>query len=129
MGERPQQGEAGSSTLELVLVLYTALLMIMLVMQFALIFHAREVAETAAQEGLEAIQAADATLSDGRRRAQALLAETGGVRNSQVEATRGVDSAQVIVVGQAPSVVGWVRPAVFGRAQGPVERFVPEPQR
>ncbi len=128
MGERAGE-EAGSSTLELVLVLYTALLMIMLVLQFALVFHAREVAQAAAQDGLEAAQAADGTDSDGRRRAQALLAEAGGVRDPRVEVTRRTDSARVVVVGQAPSIVPLVSTGVSGQAHGPIERFVPENER
>jgi hypothetical protein len=105
------------------------LLIILLIVQFGLWQHARQVAVAAAQEGLSAAQVPAGTSASGQARAEAFLAEAGGIREPVVAAQRSELAARVDVRGTAPSVIPGATIQVRGVAQGEVERFIPEPGR
>jgi Flp pilus assembly protein TadG len=65
--------EAGIATVEAVLVFPVLLLVIMVVFQFALWYHASGLATAAAQDGARAARAEGATARDGQDRANGLL--------------------------------------------------------
>lgn len=121
--------EAGSSTTELVLLMPVVLLLVMLIVQFGLWLHARQVATAAAQEGLSAVQRVAGSEADGQERIDAFLAEAGGLRDVAVTIVREIESASVEVRGSTPAVVPGMHLGVTIAVQGPVERFVPEPER
>jgi len=100
----------------------------LLVIQFALLWHARHLAQGAAREGLLAASAWQGTAADGTSTAQTFVAQVapnllGGV---QVSSSRGAATATVQVSGQLTSPFPLV-PAlqISESASGPVERFVP----
>ncbi|MDP8931785.1 MAG: pilus assembly protein [Actinomycetota bacterium] len=121
--------QTGSSTTELVLLMPVVLLLVLLIVQFGLWLHARQVVATAAQEGAATAQKERGTAGAGRARAEAFLAEAGGIRSPQVQAQRSDTSARVSVQGVAPAALPGMAFDVEAIAEGPVERFVPEPQR
>jgi Flp pilus assembly protein TadG len=119
--------EAGSITLEIVVLMPAIFAVIFGVVQGAFVYHARHVALAAASEGLAVAAGADSTAEAGRRAASDFLQEAGGsavLIATSVTAGRSAVSAEVTVAGQAPSLVpgvsGW---AVSQTASGPVERF------
>lgn len=121
--------DAGTSTTELVLVMPVVLLMVMLAVQFGLYLHAAQVVEAAAQEGLEAARGEDDLASEGESGVGSFLDMTGGVTASTVTVERSAAEVRVAVTGSAPQVVPGLDLRVSSVAVGPVERFIPEPQR
>jgi Flp pilus assembly protein TadG len=121
--------QTGSATTELVLLMPVVLMLVLLVVQFGLWLHARQVATAAAQEGLVAAQVETGTAVAGHARAVAFLAQTGGLRGTRVDASRDVTTARVAVTGTTPAVLPGTALGVSAVAQGPVERFVAEGDR
>ena len=72
------RGERGEAVTETVLLVPVLLLLIMLVIQFGLWYHAEHVVQAAAQEGARAARAEGATAEDGRARAEQFVTTTGG---------------------------------------------------
>jgi Flp pilus assembly protein TadG len=114
------------TTLAVVLVIPALLLLIMTIAQFVVYYHASHLAIAAAEEGLRAAQAADATAADGQAGAQDFISQAGPglVLRPVVDATRDADSARVEVRGRAPQFVPGIRIELHSVASGPVERFV-----
>lgn len=126
---RAFDGQDGSSTTELVLLMPVVLLLVMLVVQFGLWMHARQVVLSAAQEALSVAQQLDATSDAGRSRAEEFLAQAGGVRDAAVVVDREPTTATASVIGTTPAVVPGLSLGVSAVVEGPVERFVSEPDR
>jgi Flp pilus assembly protein TadG len=123
------RGQAGSATTELVLLMPVVLLLVLLIVQFGLWLHARQVATAAAQEGLVAAQVETGTAAAGHDRAVAFLTRAGGLREVRVDAARDLTTARVVVTGTTPAVIPGTAFGVSGVAVGPVERWVAEPDR
>ncbi len=126
---RQLRSEAGATTTELVLLMPVVLLLVVLVVQFGLWLHARQVATAAAQEALSVVQRDGGTVEAGRTRAEQFLADAGGLRDAGVEVDRGAETASVRVAGGTPALVPGLDLGIDVLVQGPVERFVPEPDR
>lgn len=103
------------------------LLIILLALQFGLYLHAAQIAEAAAQEAVEAAQVESAGAADGRRAADDLLGALPALRAPNVSVGRTATVATARVTGRAQQVVPGIDVRVTARAQGPVERFVPDP--
>ena len=131
MPARPRDGarQAGTSTTELVLLMPVVLLLVMLIVQFGLWLHAQHVATAAAQEGLVTAQAETGTSMAGHARAESFLAQAGGLREVRVAVARDAQQARVEVAGATPAVVPGLKLEVSAVVEGPVERFVAEPDR
>ena len=101
----------------------------LLVVQAALVWHARNIAEAAAQEGLRSARLYGGTSDAGQTRAQSFLTQTAGdlLTNTSVTVERTGERASVRVSGRTLSLVPGLRPRVGALAAGPVERFVPGP--
>jgi len=120
--------ERGDETIEAVLVTPVLLLLIMVVIQFGLWYHASQVAEAAAQQGASAARVEAATADDGRVSAQRFMAAAAPalVDNVTVADTRNAEIARVEVDGTLHSIVPSLTLHVHGEAQSPVERFRPD---
>jgi Flp pilus assembly protein TadG len=120
--------ERGDETIEAVLVTPVLLLLIMIVIQFGLWYHASHVAEAAAQQGVSAARLEAATADDGRVSAQQFMAAAAPslIDNVAVTATRNTNFARVEVGGTLHSIVPGLTLHVHGEAQSPVERFQPD---
>lgn len=103
------------------------LLIVLLIVQAALVWHARNIAEAAAQEGLRTARVYGGTSDAGHARAQSFLAQAAGdlLTNTSVTVERTGEQASVQVSGRTLSLVPGLRPRVDAVAAGPVERFVP----
>ena len=126
---QPMRDEQGEATTELVVVTPVLLLLIGFIFQFALWYHASHVAAAAAQEGVRAARAFGGSADAGQARAEHFLAETGPtvVRQPEVSASRGPQTARVEVRGQAPAVVPGLRLSVTATSESPMERFAAPP--
>jgi Flp pilus assembly protein TadG len=120
-------GEAGAVVTETVIVVPVLLLLITLIFQFALWYHAEHVVQAAAEEGARAARLEGGTAADGQARAEDFLAHAGPniVHDPTVTATRDPDVATVTVTGTAVEVVPGLHLPVRARAAGVVERFRP----
>ena len=111
-----------------VAILFPALLFgIMLIVQYGLWFHAKQVVETAAAEAIDAAQTPTGTEARGQEAAQSLLATSGNLSDIQIKVDRTATTVTVQITGRAPQLVPGFRFGVEARAEAAVERFVPEP--
>ncbi len=117
--------DAGSATVQIVVLMPALFLMMFTGMQAALIYHARTVAIAAAQEGARAAAAQYSSAEAGDLAAEQFIASAGGtdvLRGLTVTATRDATTVSVVVTGTTMSVVpGWV-PQIAQSASAPVER-------
>lgn len=103
------------------------LLLVFAVIQFALYAHAQHVALAAAQEGVAAARAYQATDQAGHDRAADSLDRLGPtiLRDTAVDVARTPDEVTVTVRGHAASILGIFGFEVREQARGPIEKFVP----
>ncbi len=124
---RKNRGDAGSASLEIAILAPALLLLVFAIVQGALWFHARNLAQAAAQEGATAGAAYTATTGAAAARARAFLAEQAG--DSLTGATVSTSGStpttvRVVVSGRALSVLpGVPGMTVTQTAVVPVERF------
>lgn len=119
-------GERGSSSLELVIVFPAIMLIIFGGITAALFFHARNVAQAAAQEGLREATAVNGTGRAGEQRARQFIDNAGGRDVLQdVTITRDVAAnwATVTVEGRSLTLLPGMTLRIEQSATGPVERF------
>ncbi len=72
---RRLRDERGDATVEAVLAVPVLLLLVLLVIQFGLYYHAAHTAEAAAQEGARAARVEGASAADGEDRARTFMAD------------------------------------------------------
>lgn len=124
------KNEWGAAVVQLTILVPALMLMLMLVVQFALMLHARNIAEQAAQEGAAQARKFDGSAAVGHERAMKLLATTTGtLRDATVDVARTTDSASATVSGRVVSVVPFLHLTVSESAEGPVEKYVPLRER
>ena len=124
---RTLRSDRGAASTQLVLVVPALLLLALLVVQFALVWHARHIAQYAAQRALAAARTQDGTAADGRAQARRSLAALGSrvLTAPSVTAERTATQTTVRVEGKVIRVVpvpGLVLHA-SGTASGPTERI------
>jgi Flp pilus assembly protein TadG len=119
--------EDGIATTEWAILMPALLLLIMTIIQFGLLFYAGQVADAAADEGLEAAQAELGSAAAGQATAEDFATAVGEIlEQPQVTADRTVDTVTVTVSGQIPALFpGLDALTVTRSASGPVERFRP----
>lgn len=127
--ERARHSDRGAAATELAVLMPVLILLVLLPVQVGLWWHAKQAAETAAEEALDAAQVATATSADGHAGAHAILGEAGNLRNVTVDVNRSADTVIVTVNGDLGFSIFPGAWSVTGRAQGPVERFIPEDER
>lgn len=129
MGTRRAADERGMTTSQVAIVFPALLFFIMLIVQYGLWFHAKQVADTAAAEALDAAQTPTGTADDGQRAAFSFLASSGNLDEVVVEVQRGLEQVEVVITGAAPRLVPGFSWSVTSTARAPVERFIPESER
>ena len=97
--------------------------------QVALWWHADQIADAAAREAVDAAQVVTATEEDGIRAAEWFLDAAGNITEPQVTVTRTTETVSVEVTGRAPRLLPGFDWQVTAHAAGPIERFIPEPDR
>ncbi|GII61287.1 hypothetical protein Skr01_13720 [Sphaerisporangium krabiense] len=130
-----RDGDRGASVVELALIMPVVLIVILLVVQFALVFHGRQVADAAAREGARIARAAG-TGSPGWRgaaeaRARAIVRDVGPrmLGSVTVRAWERGDQRGVTVQGNAVAAVPLLPGMTFTVTStfgGPIECFRPD---
>lgn len=121
---RRRSGDRGAASTQLVLVVPALLLIALLVVQFALVWHARHIAQYAAQRALAAARVEHGTTADGRAQARRSLAALGSrvLTGPSVTVERTVTQTTVRVNGQVIRVIPGLTLHASGTASGPTER-------
>lgn len=138
--------DRGAATTELVIAFPAFLTMLLLVVQAGLYYHARNLASTAAQEGVAISSELGRDLSDGQAEAQHYLDNASGLwdatpnvdahwvdgNGNPVLTASGAQAVEVEVGGTVQSVVPFadiiptfINLTVNENSQRPVERFRP----
>ena len=122
---RRETAERGSAAVELVLLTPLLMICVLVVVQFALWQHARQVLLGAAQEGARAVRAQGGTAESGRAQALHYIEQIGPdlVSSPAVTVDRGIDVVSVRIRGQAVNIVPGLPLRVTATSAGPVERF------
>jgi Flp pilus assembly protein TadG len=118
--------ERGAVTLEVVIGLPVLLLAVLLTINAALWYHARNTALAAAREGVRAARTYDSNIHTGQTAAMAFATSTGhGILLSPAVDTSGSSSTTVAirVRGEAVSLLPGLHWHVDQIARGPVERW------
>jgi hypothetical protein len=117
--------EAGSATVELVIVMPVLFTMIMLIGQWVLWAHATHIAQTAASEALSATRVYGGTPQAGQAEARGVLTELGQgpLARPDVAVTEDANTASVTITGTATAVVPFLTLPVHAEATGPREEF------
>jgi Flp pilus assembly protein TadG len=122
--------DRGASTLELALLTPILLLVILLVIQFAMVFHARHVALAAAQSGARVARGQDRGDWKGaaEARAREYVQQIGPELLTGASARAGGDRSRrwVTVSGTAVRVVPFLTFRVSQRSSGPIECYRPD---
>ena len=119
------RGEAGVTSLSIVLVIPAVLLATSAVAQMVVYYHASNLATAAAQEAARAAQLQGGTAEAGRLAGEDFLTQAGPnlVLTPQVDVVRGADTVTAEVSGVAPRMLPGVTLTIRARAAGPVEEF------
>ena len=100
------------------------LLIVTVIFQAVLYFHALQVARLAANEGLMATQGLSGSTSAGQRRAADVLDQFGRpLTGAEVDVNRSAQTARVVITGRVPMLVPGFRIPVEAIASGPVSGF------
>ncbi len=129
---RPRQGavgQVGATTTELAVLMPVLIMMLLAPVQVGLWWHARQVADAAAEEAVDVVQVQDSNEAQATAAAFGLLNQVGNLRGASVVVQRGPEEVVVEVRGRAPQVVPGIAWGVTSRAAGPMERLVPENER
>ncbi|MDQ2836234.1 MAG: pilus assembly protein [Actinomycetota bacterium] len=121
-----RRDDRGYGIIEMVITIPAMITLVMFVVQFSLIWHARHVAQAAAEEGLRSGRAYQATPADGKNRAEQYLQALAGklISNPTVGSTPTGNTLTVTVDGTVTSLVPFATFHVHEQATGPIERFV-----
>ena len=110
--------------------LYGALLaLVMSVIHFGLVFNAALAVTDAADTVLETAQLAGGAEFSAPDVARAVIGDEQLVRELSVDVIEASGEVIVTVSASAPRIVPGLPTVVSHRAQGPVERFIPEGRR
>ena len=120
-----QRGEQGSATTELVIVTPVLLLLIMMIIQFGIWYHASHVAQAAAQEGVRTVRVEAGTASAGKLRAERFVSSAAPTLlvDVNVDATRTANTARVDVTATVRSIVPGLSLPVHAHAESTLESF------
>ena len=121
--------EKGLTSTELAVLMPVLIALVLVPFQVALWWHANQIADAAAREAVDAAQVVTATEEDGMRAAEWFLDAAGNIVDAEVTVTRTAETVSVDVTGRAPLLVPGFDWQVAAHATGPIERFIPEPDR
>lgn len=125
------RGDAGVVSTEVAVIMPALIIVIMMVFQVGMFWHAKQAADVAAEEAVEAAQVATATEADGYSGAASILGQAGNLRNATVTVNRdeAAGTVTVTITGNAPAIIPFGSWGVTSQAQGSIERFIPADER
>ena len=121
--------EAGATTTEFAVVYALLLGMVLVAMHFGFVFHASLAVGDAADAALEAFQAEGGTAADARSAAAMIIGGDPLVDSVSVSISSDAEIVTIEVSASSPSLAPGLPNHVSRIASGPVERFIPEPER
>ena len=121
--------ERGAMTLELSVIFPALVLFVFLSVQVGLWWHARQVAQGAAQEAVEAAQVEGAVDQDGADAAVWFLTQAGYMSDITVGVGRDATTVTVTVAGDAFQIIPFGNWPVAVTASGPLEQTITQPNR
>lgn len=118
--------EAGVTSTEVAVIMPALIIVIMMVFQIGMFWHAKQSADVAAEEAVEAAQIATATEADGYSGAATILGQAGNLRDAAVIVDRDevAGTVTVVITGRAPSIIPFGSWGITAQAQGSIERFI-----
>jgi hypothetical protein len=119
----------GLTSTELAVLMPVVIALVLVPIQIGLWWHASQVADAAAREAVDASQVEGAGEADGHAAAERFLSAAGNLHAPTVTVTRTADVVTVEIMGRAPRLIPGLDWQVTAVAAGPVERFIPEPER
>ncbi len=121
--------DRGYSVLEAAITLPVMIFLTMVIVQWAIVWHARNVAQAAAQEGLRTAEAYQSSGAAGQADAVNFLHQTAphALAGATVTVDRGPTTVTVRVHSTVMSVIPFGNFSVDESASGPVEIFVNTP--
>jgi Flp pilus assembly protein TadG len=123
------KGDSGVTTSQVAILFPVVLFWLMLIVQYGLWWHAKQVANAAAVAAVDTAQLPTGSESAGDRAARTFLGQSGNLHDIEITVDRTPAMVTVEVTGRAPQLVPGFSWSVTARSQGPVERFIPEPER
>lgn len=117
------------TTIQVAILFPAVLIWLMLIVQYGLWWHAKQVANASAAEGVAAAQVPGGTEDDGDSAAHRFVDQSGNLKNVTIVVTRDPERVVVEVHGDAPRLVPGFSWGVTARSEAPVERYIPEPDR
>lgn len=123
------RGEEGLTATQLAVLMPALLFWIMLIVQYGLWSHAKQVAGAAVAEAVDVAQIPGNTAAEAEAAARSFLDQSGNLTHVTVEITPSADQVSVRVRGHAPQLVPGFDWGVASVAQAPMEKFVPQPRR
>lgn len=117
------------TTSQVAILMPALLFWIMLIVQYGLWYHAKQVADAAAAEAVDAAQTPTGTAALGEEAARGFLSSSGNLGALAISVERDGEVVVAVVRGDAPQLVPGFSWSVTGRAEAPVERFIAEPDR
>ncbi len=121
----PALRDRGAASIELALITPVLMLTVLLLVQGALAYHARNAVLAAAQEGARAARVEGGTTADGEQKALGYLSSVAPqlVEGPTAVVTRNSQTARVTVTGRVVAVVPFFHFRVQATSDAPVERF------
>jgi Flp pilus assembly protein TadG len=117
------------TTLQVAILFPAVLLWLMLIVQYGLWWHAKQVANAAAAEAVAAAQTPTGTEADGDVAAHRFIDQSSNLTNVAVVVSRRPDVVVAEIRGDAPCLVPGFDWSVTARSYAPVERFLTETER
>jgi len=121
--------ERGAVATELAVLMPVLIMLVLIPVQVGLWWHAKQAAEIAADEALDAAQVVGATDADGLAGARAILGQAGNLEQVVVTVDRTGTVVSVSITGQLGFSIFPGAWSVNAYAEGPIEQFVAENRR
>jgi len=120
-----RRGDRGDTVVQTVIVAPALFLMIMAIIQIALVAHARNVAEAAAQDGVNAARQFDGTTATGHQAANQALDTLGPkmLTDRHISVDRTTTTASVTITGRSLSFIPGVSPRIEVTSVASIERW------
>lgn len=117
--------DRGFSTVEAVIVIPLVVSLTMIVVQYVMLYHARNVTEAAARDGLRVARGYQASAAQGKTAAEQYLTDVAPklLEARNCDAQRGAATVVMICHAEVASVVPFGSFSVTEQATGPVETF------
>ena len=125
IGRDCRDRDEGFSTVEAVIVIPLVVLLSMIVVQYVMLYHARNVTEAAARDGLRVARGYQGTAAQGKTAAEQYLTDVAPklLVARTCDAQRSAATVVILCRAEVASVVPFGSFSVTEQATGPVETF------